>query len=108
MKEQRIKKRVTVHQTWRFHAGPSALFVKLANRFDSEVLVEKDGETVNGKSIMGLHRLGIGPRSHITILAIGSDANEAAEALSKVISHSYRRVNVWSELIRSKPRTNKS
>ena len=39
------------------HARPAAMFVKTANRFDSEIMVEKDGETVNGKSIMGMMML---------------------------------------------------
>lgn len=43
------------------HARPSAAFVKLAAQFRSEVFLEKDGETINGKSIMGLLMLAAGP-----------------------------------------------
>ena len=36
------------------HARPAAMFVRVANQFKSDIFVEKDGERVNGKSIMGL------------------------------------------------------
>jgi len=42
------------------HARPAALFVKTANRFTCDIFVEKDGEKVNGKSIMGLMMLAAG------------------------------------------------
>ena len=45
------------------HARPAAMFVKTANRFGCDVFVEKDGEKVNGKSIMGLMMLAAGPGS---------------------------------------------
>ena len=43
------------------HARPAAMFVKVANRFGCSIMVEKDGEEVNGKSIMGLMMLAAGP-----------------------------------------------
>ncbi|HVM51463.1 MAG TPA: HPr family phosphocarrier protein, partial [Candidatus Acidoferrum sp.] len=39
------------------HARPAAMFVKTANQFSCDIFVEKDGEKVNGKSIMGLMML---------------------------------------------------
>ena len=45
------------------HARPAAMFVKTANRFSCDIFVEKDGEKVNGKSIMGLMMLAAGPGS---------------------------------------------
>jgi phosphocarrier protein len=47
------------------HARPAAMFVKLASRFKSDIFVEKDGEKVNGKSIMGLLMLAAGPGSRL-------------------------------------------
>ena len=50
------------------HARPASMFVRLANQFKCEVAVEKDGEIVNGKSIMGLMMLAAGPeigRAHV-------------------------------------------
>ena len=48
------------------HARPSARFVKVSNRYKAEIWVEKDGEQVNGKSIMGLMMLAAGPGLKIT------------------------------------------
>ena len=68
------------------HARPAALFVKTANQFDCDIFVEKDGEKVNGKSIMGLMMLAAGPGSRLTVEANGGDAAQAIielEALMK-------------------------
>ena len=68
------------------HARPAALFVKAANRFSSNVLVEKDGEQINGKSIMGLMMLAAGPGSKLLVICEGEDCHEALneiEALMK-------------------------
>jgi phosphocarrier protein HPr len=48
------------------HARPAAMFVKTANRFACDIFVEKDGEKINGKSIMGLMMLAAGPGSKLT------------------------------------------
>ena len=63
------------------HARPAAMFVKTANRFSCEIFVEKDGEKVNGKSIMGLMMLAAGPGSKVTVSAQGNDASQALAEL---------------------------
>ncbi len=68
------------------HARPASKFVRLANQFTCEVLVEKDGETVNGKSIMGLMMLAAGPGSRIRVQAAGSDATAAVNELEKLVA----------------------
>ena len=67
------------------HARPAALFVKTANRFASDIFVEKDGEKVNGKSIMGLMMLAAGPGSKLTVSAHGQDASQALAELETLI-----------------------
>jgi catabolite repression HPr-like protein len=62
-------------------ARSAALFVQEANRFSSEIFIEKDGKQVNAKSIMGLMSLAIHPGSEIVIHADGSDEKEALAAL---------------------------
>ncbi|MBI3418373.1 MAG: HPr family phosphocarrier protein [Verrucomicrobia bacterium] len=59
------------------HARPAAMFVKIASKFESEIFVEKDGEKVNGKSIMGLMMLAAGPGCRLRVQAEGSDAAQA-------------------------------
>lgn len=71
------------------HARPAAMFVKIANRFSSEIFVEKDGETVNGKSIMGLMMLAAGPGSKLHVTACGSDAAEALAELEALLKRKF-------------------
>ena len=71
------------------HARPAALFVKTANRFTCDIFVEKDGEKVNGKSIMGLMMLAAGPGSRLTIHALGQDASQALAELEILIKRKF-------------------
>src|SRR3954447_20305801 len=66
------------------HARPAAMFVKTANRFTCDIFVEKDGEKVNGKSIMGLMMLAAGPGSTLTVHAQGHDASQALAELESL------------------------
>ena len=68
------------------HARPAALFVKTANRYQCEIFVEKDGERVNGKSIMGLMMLAAGPGSRLTVHAEGQDASAALAEIEALVS----------------------
>ena len=67
------------------HARPSAMFVKASNRFKSEVWVEKDGEQVNGKSIMGLMMLAAGKGSRLQVIAEGADAEKAVAEIKNLV-----------------------
>ena len=67
------------------HARPCSKFVKLAALFKSEVWVEKDGEQVNGKSIMGLMMLAAGNGSKLLITCEGPDADDALAAIEKLM-----------------------
>ncbi len=71
------------------HARPAAKFVKLAGRFKAEVLVEKDGLEVNGKSIRGVLMLAAEQGSRLRIRASGSDAEEAVAALSDLVDRGF-------------------
>jgi phosphocarrier protein HPr len=71
------------------HARPAAMFVKTANRFHCEIFVEKDGEKVNGKSIMGLMMLAAGPGSKLTVHAEGQDASAALAELENLIQSKF-------------------
>src|SRR5438270_140501 len=71
------------------HARPAAMFVKTANRFSCEIFVEKDGEKVNGKSIMGLMMLAAGPGSKVTVHAQGHDAQQALAELERLFKQKF-------------------
>jgi phosphocarrier protein HPr len=71
------------------HARPAAKFVQTANRFSCDIFVEKDGERVNGKSIMGLMMLAAGPGSKLTIHAQGNDAPQALAEIETLVKRKF-------------------
>lgn len=82
-----VKKQLIVKNKSGLHARPAALFVQVANKFDSRITVKRDGEEVNGKSIMGILMLGAEKDSVIIIEADGEDAQAALEELEKIIAN---------------------
>jgi phosphocarrier protein len=66
------------------------MFVKLTNRFNSEIWVEKDDEQVNGKSIMGLMMLAAGHGSRINVTAEGDDAEDAMTSIGALIDGGFQ------------------
>ena len=82
-------KEVTIVNKLGIHARPAAMFVKTASRFACEIMVEKDGETVNGKSIMGLMMLAAGQGSKLLICCEGPDADKVLEELEELIQQKF-------------------
>src|SRR5882757_517217 len=87
--EMKITKELLVSNKLGIHARPAALFVRTANRFNCDIFVEKDGERVNGKSIMGLMMLAAGPGSKLLILAEGADAARAVLELEALVKRNF-------------------
>jgi len=81
-----IKKELIVKNKQGLHARPAAIFVQIANKFDSRITVRHDEEEVNGKSIMGILMLGAEKDSLIVVEADGDDAEAALAELEKMIS----------------------
>lgn len=67
-------KELVVQNKMGIHARPAAMIVRITNKFKADVLVEKDDEQVNGKSIMGLMMLAAGKGSKVKFIATGDDA----------------------------------
>lgn len=86
---ERVTKPLTIQHITGLHCRPSASFVKVANQFQSEILVKKDGETVNGKSIIGLMMLAATQGSTIDVTAIGPDADLAINALERLVNNDF-------------------
>jgi phosphocarrier protein len=82
----KASKELTIENRNGLHARPAALFVKTSSRFTAEVWVEKDGERVNGKSIMGLMMLAAGKGSILTVTAEGNDAALVIREIEQLIS----------------------
>jgi catabolite repression HPr-like protein len=79
------KRPVVVKLKTGLHARPAALFVQEANKFSSEIFVEKDDKKVNAKSIMGIMSLAISTGTEVFISAEGSDAEQAVNALAILV-----------------------
>ena len=82
---QKIEKEIPIVNRLGLHARPAAMFVRIASRYRSEIWVSKEGEEVNGKSIMGLMMLAAGQGSKLHIRCEGPDAEKAMEELEELI-----------------------
>lgn len=71
------------------HARASAKFVQTVERFGASVSVTRAGETVGGRSIMGLLTLGAGKGTAITIVAVGEDAQAALDAIEALLANRF-------------------
>ena len=84
-RDQKVEKDIPIVNRLGLHARPAAMFVRIASRYRSEVWVAKEGEEVNGKSIMGLMMLAAGQGSKLHIRCEGPDAQKALEELEQLI-----------------------
>ena len=84
-----LTRELTIINKSGIHARPAAMFVKIANRFGSDIFVEKDGEKINGKSIMGLMMLAAGPGSKVTLHVKGVDAAAAILELEALVQRKF-------------------
>ena len=80
-----VRRTVTICNRRGLHARAAAKFVKLAETFDAEIIVAKNGTSVSGLSIMGLMMLAAGPGTSIEVRATGAQAKAAVEALSALV-----------------------
>ena len=79
----------TIRNRLGLHARAAALLVKTANRFASEITIEKDNLEVNGKSIMGILMLAASKGSKITLKVEGKDAVQAVQTLGELIQNKF-------------------
>ena len=82
-------KEITVNNEVGLHARPATYFIQKANEFKCGIWVEKEERRVNAKSLLGVLSLGIVKGTEITLIADGSDEEEAIEALVKLISSDF-------------------
>lgn len=71
------------------HARASAKFVQTAEKFDAELTVTRNGETVGGTSIMGLMMLSAGIGTSITVSATGREAQAALDAITELVANKF-------------------
>ncbi len=82
---EKIENLVTVRKEHGLHARPATIFVQLANKFNSSVQIEKDGECVDGKSIIAILSLGVNSGTRLKLIAEGDDAKEALQDLTNFL-----------------------
>ena len=81
-----LKRRIKIKNPQGLHARPASMFVKIANKYESEVTVKKGDVIVNGKSIMGLMTLAANEGSVIEIEVSGNVAQQAMDALEEFLN----------------------
>jgi phosphocarrier protein len=84
-----ITKTFTIQNEYGLHARPAALFVKCVGEYDAQVMVEKDGMSVSGSSIMGLLTLEGHEGCELKLTAEGNQAEEALAALGELIDSKF-------------------
>ena len=80
---------LTVNHEVGLHARPASLFVQTAKGFDADIQVYHGGRRANAKSILKVLSLGAGQGAQITIHAEGSRADEALEALKRLVESNF-------------------
>ena len=84
-----IEAEVMIRNRLGLHARPAAAFVKITNRYQSEITVSKKDLQVNGKSIMGVMMLGAAQGSRIHLRAQGEDAKALIEELIDLVNREF-------------------
>ena len=85
-----VKKKIVIINKLGLHARAAVKFMNLANRFVSSVRIEKDGNEVDGKSILGILTLAAVQGSVITLKISGPDEDQAIRALEKLIENKFQ------------------
>jgi len=80
-----VERSITIKNKQGLHARPAALFVQIANKFNSDITISKGKQKVNGKSIMGIMMLEAGCGSRVLIVAEGDDAEQAVKELESLL-----------------------
>jgi phosphocarrier protein len=84
-----LTKEFTIVNKLGLHARASALFVKTASRFDSEIKLKREGVEVNGKSIMGIMMLAASKGTSVNLTVSGADEGDAMQAMGDLITNGF-------------------
>ena len=87
--EETLSKVFMIKNKLGLHARAAAMFVRLSNRFSSDIKLIKDGYEVNGKSILGILSLAAIKGSELKIVTTGEDAEEALGEIGKLIESGF-------------------
>ena len=84
-----VTKELAIVNRLGLHARAAAQLVKTANQFSSEITIEKEGEQVNAKSIMGILMLAAACGSRITVTTEGEDAEAAMATIEEMVNDGF-------------------
>ena len=82
-------KEIVVQNQVGLHARPATFFIQKANEYKSSIWIEKDEKKVNAKSLLGVLSLGVAKGTSVTIIAEGSDEEQAVNELIALISSDF-------------------
>jgi phosphocarrier protein HPr len=89
VESQKVERQFEIVNKLGLHARAAAKLVRLANRFSSEIRLEREGLEVNGKSIMGVLMLAAHRESFVSVSATGPDAHDAVDAIGGLIAEKF-------------------
>lgn len=92
-----VKRKIVIKSKQGLHARPAAIFVQIANKYDSAITVTKDSQEVNGKSIMGILMLEAGKGSTVVLKAEGKDAEDAVFELEKLLTSESEEIHIRTD-----------
>ncbi len=81
-----IRKEIVVKNKQGLHARPAAMFIQIVSKYNANVVLQKDKERVNGRSIMGILTLGAEENSKLIVEADGDDAQDVINEIEKLLS----------------------
>ena len=84
-----VVKKLKVENQYGIHARPAALLVKAAGKYQCDIFIEKDGNKVSCKSIMGLMTIEGYPGSMMQVTTSGSDAHKAMEEIEELFVNKF-------------------
>ncbi len=87
--QEPVIRRVVIQNQYGIHARPAAMITKIASRYDADCYIEKDGNKVSGKSIMGVMTLEASKGSKLIISAEGEDAEDLLDEIESLIARKF-------------------
>jgi phosphocarrier protein HPr len=81
----KVLRKIEIKNKLGLHARAAALLVQTANRFSAQITLSKDGQTADGRSIMGVLTLAATQGSKIQVEAVGDDAEQAVKAIERIV-----------------------
>jgi phosphocarrier protein len=81
----KVSRKIEIKNKLGLHARAAALLVQTANRFSAQITISKDGQTADGRSIMGVLTLAATQGSKIQVEAVGDDAEQAVKAIERLV-----------------------